>query len=141
MSGLCDDGAVHMLEAAVSSVLVVAVLFYINSAPLWPVDGRDDGLRLLSSDILSVLQYRANSPEHPSIGFALYSQEQWRECGNALGSDIERMLPAGVYYCLDTPYGSIGRMPSDGMSVYSRPFVAFGDTGKMLDCRLILWRA
>jgi len=141
MSGRCEGGAVHMLEAAVSSVLVVAVLFYINSAPLWHFDYCDDGVRLLSSDILNVLQYRANSQEHPSIGFALYSQEQWRECAEALGTDIEGMLPAGVYYCLDTPYGSIGRMPSDGMSIYSRPFVAFGDTGKMLDCRLILWRA
>jgi hypothetical protein len=129
-----------MLEAAVSSVLVVAVLFYINSVQPWPADG-DDSLRLLSSDILSVLQYRAGSPERPSLGFALYSESQWIDSKDALGEEIEGMLPSNVYYCLDTPYGRIGRMPSDGMRIYSRPFVAFCDTGKMLDCRLILWRA
>lgn len=135
-----DDGAVHMIEAAVSSILVAAVLLYISAQP-WPVDGGDDSLRLLSSDILNVLQYRVGSPERPSLGFALYSESQWIESKDALGEEIERMLFPGVYYCLDTPYGHIGRMPPDGMEIYSRPFVAFCDKGSMLECRLILWRA
>jgi hypothetical protein len=136
-----DEGAVHMLEAIMASVLVVAALVYVNTSASLPVHDHPDDLKVLSADVLNVLQYRANSLEHPGLGFALSSPGQWHDSSGALGADIGRMLPGGVYYYLETPYGGIGQRPADGMEVLSRPFVACGGDGKMLDCRMVLWRA
>lgn len=135
-----DEGAVHVLEAIMASVLVIAALVYVNTSGVEARD-RPDDLVALSSDILNVLQYRANSLEHPGLGLALSSAGQWHESSGALGADIGRILPDGVYYYLETPYGGLGQKPVDGMEVCSRPFVACGGDGKMLDCRMILWRA
>ena len=136
-----EEGAVHMLEALMASVLVMAALVYVNTS--LPVQHRDcpDDLAALSADVLNVLQYRANSLEHPGLGFALSSAGQWNDSSEALGADIGHMLPGGVYYYIETPYGGLGQKPVDGMEVCPRPFVACGGDGKMLACKLILWRA
>lgn len=136
-----DEGAIHMLEAALASVLVMAALFYVNSPAVVPAGDRMDDLRALSSDMLNVLEYRPNSLEHPSLGFALSSAGQWGESSGALDADISRILPAGAHYFMETPYGSIGQRPADGMRICSTPFVAYGGPGDMLDCKLMLWRA
>jgi hypothetical protein len=136
-----DEGAVHMLEAALASVLVMAALFYVNSATLWTADGRSDDLRSMSSDVLNVLEYRDNSIEHPALGFALSSAAQWSDSSDELDADIVSMLPDGVYYYLETPYGGIGQRPVDGMGICSRPLVVYGGPGNVLDCKFILWRA
>jgi hypothetical protein len=130
-----------MLEAVMASVLVVAALVYVNTSAAWPVCDHPDGLKALSSDVLDVLQYRANSIEHPSLGFALSSPGQWHDSSAAIGADIGHMLPGDVFYYLETPYGGLGQRPADGSKVCSRPFVACGGDGKMLDCRMVLWRA
>ncbi len=136
-----DEGAVHMLEAIMASVLVMAALVYVNTSAAWPVRDHPDDLKALSSDILNVLQYRANSLEHPGLGFVLSSPGQWHDSSGAMGADIGYMLPDGVFYYLETPYGGLGQKPADGMEVCSRPFVACGGDGKVLDCKMILWRA
>jgi hypothetical protein len=136
-----DDGAVHVLEAIMASVLVVAALFYVNVSMAASARDRLDGLDALSADVLNVLQYRDNSLEHPAIGFALSSPGQWHDSSGALGADIGKMLPVGVFYYLETPYGGIGQRPADGIVVCPRPFVACGGDGKMLDCTMVLWRA
>ncbi len=136
-----DDGAAHMLEAIMASMLVVAALAYVNTAMAGPAYGHPDGLKALSSDVLNILQYRAGSFEHPGLGFALSSEGKWHDSSGALGDDIDSMLPDGVFYCIETPYGDIGQRPADRMKVCTRSFVVCGGDGKMLDCRLTLWRA
>lgn len=141
MARLNDEGAVHMLEAALASVLIVAALFFVNSSMARPSGHTQDGLSTQSSDLLDVLTYRSNSPGHPSLAFMLSSARQWDAGSADLGSDMAAMLPDGVYYYLLTPYGDIGLAPADGMETCSRPFVVYGGAGKMLDCKLVLWRA
>ncbi len=130
-----------MFEAILASTLVLAALFYVNASAALPVREHPDDLAVLSADILNVLQYRVNSLEHPGLGFALSSPGQWQDSSDALGADIRLMLPGGVYYYLETPYGSLGQRPADGIEAYSRPFLSCGGDGMMLDCRIILWRA
>lgn len=141
MARSLDEGAVHMLEAIMASVLVMAALVYVNTSAAWPVRDHSDDLMVLSSDILNVLQYRANSLEHPGLGFTLSSASQWHDSSGALGADISQMLPDGVHYYMETPYGGLGQKPVEGMKICTRPFVAYGGTGIMLDCQFILWRA
>jgi hypothetical protein len=145
MSGLYDDGAVHMLEAILASVLVISTLVMVNSYMIRHVCDGDGGLEALSSDILNLLTYRDNSLEHPCLGFTLSSMKQWNNSSSALGADIEKMLPAGVYYHMSTPYGTLGNAPAEWARGYSRTFIAYSgfgqSTGEMLDCKLVLWRA
>ncbi len=130
-----------MFEAILASVLVMAALAYVNVSLAVPGHDPPEDLAALSSDMLNVLQYREDSLERPGLGLALSSADAWHDCSAALGADISRMLPDGVYYYLEAPYGSLGHKPVDGMEVCPRPFVACGGDGKMLDCQLILWRA
>jgi hypothetical protein len=145
MSGPYDDGAVHMLEAILASVLVISTLVMVNSYTVRHVNDGGNGLATLSSDILNLITYRDNSIEHPGLGFTLSSMEQWNNSSLALGADIEKMLPAGVYYHMATPYGTLGNIPAERARGYSRPFIAYSGfghgTGEMLDCKLVLWRA
>jgi len=136
-----DEAAVHVLEAIMASVLIMAALAYVNASMPVPSSDRPDDLEILSSDVLNVLQYRDNSLEHPGLGFTLSSPARWQDSSGALGADIGHMLPDGVFYYLETPCGVLGQKPVDGVEVCSRPFVACGGDGKMLDCRMILWRA
>jgi hypothetical protein len=142
---LNDHGTVHMIEAALASVLVVAVLFFVNSTVVGPSGGRPNDLGSLSSDLLNVITYRGSSLEHPSLGFTLSSEDRWKNGSAALYTDIKSMLPDGVYCFMVTPYGTLGPAPGDGMEAYSRPFLAYGNVGhgrgQMLDCKLVLWRA
>lgn len=139
--GLFDDeGVVHMLEAIMASVLVIATLFYVNSSAVMSPADKQEGLGMLSSDLVNVLMYRDNSIEHPSLGFTLSSESQWKDSKDALGSDLESMLPNGVYYYMATPYGQLGNAPADGVKTFSRPYLAYGGGTRILDCKLVLWR-
>ncbi len=129
-----DEGVVHMLEAIMASVLVIAALFYVNSSAIVPPADKQENLGILSSDLINVLMYRDNSLEHPSLGFTLSSGSQWNDSKNAMGSDLESMLPNGVYYYMVTPYGDLGNEPADGVKTFSRPFMAYG--GGTRDIRL-----
>lgn len=135
-----DEGTVHMIEAALASIMVLAALFYVNSMVASPVEDRTDGLESISSDVINVLEYRANSIEHPALGFALSSNVQWDQSSGPLAVDIGHILPAGIFYYVETPYGAIGQKPANGVDVYTRPFVAYGGPGNILDCKLSLWR-
>ena len=145
MSGRHDDGAVHMLEATLASVLVISTLVAVNSFPVRLSGESGDELGMVAADILNVVIYGDSSIEHPGVGFSLSSPAQWENSSPALGADIGKMLPAGVHYYLATPYGTLGRTAVDGAVSCSRPFVAYSGfdngTGQMLDCKLVLWRA
>jgi len=131
-----------MIEAALASVLVLAVLFFVNSTAIQAHGERPNDLGVLSSDLLDVLTCRGSSLEHPGLGFTLSSGEQWKHSSAALYSDMESMLPDGVYCYMATPYGTLGQAPGEGMESYSRPFLAYGgQSGQILDCKLVLWRA
>lgn len=138
--GRNDEGAVHLIEAALATAMVMAALFYVNSMAPAPAEGRPGGLEALSADLLSVLEFRGNSLEHPALGFTLSSATQWIESSDELYEDILHMLPSGTYCYMETPYGTIGRRPAAGASLYVRPFIACDDDGKMLDCKLTMWR-
>lgn len=144
MSGRHDAGAVHMLEAILASVLVISTLFLASSYAIRHPESCDD-LSVLSSDILNVMTYRDSSLEHPGLGFTLSSPGRWKDYSSAMGADIEKMLPKGVFYYIATPYGILGATPADGARTASRPFIAYsrpdGGPGEMLDCKLVLWRA
>ena len=141
MGQLDDDGVVHMLEAIMASVLVIAALFYVNSSAVMPPADKQKDLGILSSDLVNVLTYRDNSIEHPSLGFTLSSESQWNDSKNTMGSDLESMLPNSVYYYMETPYGEIGNKPADGVKTFSRPFLVYGGNTRILDCKLVLWRS
>ncbi|HTY91148.1 MAG TPA: hypothetical protein VMC84_08240 [Methanocella sp.] len=138
---LNDGGAVHLIEAALATVIVIGALYYVNSAAPLTHAGRDDSLGLLSSDMLNVMEFRAGSIEHPSLGFTLSSAAQWNDSSDELSADILHTLPPGTYYFMETPYGTIGQSPATGADMYVMPFIACGDAGIMLDCKLTLWRA
>jgi hypothetical protein len=144
MSGHRDDGAVHMLEAILASVLVISTLFMASSYALRHPESSGD-LSILASDILNVMTYKDSSLEHPGLGFTLLSPGRWKDYSSTLGADIEKMLPKGVFYYVATPYGTLGPMPADGSRTASVPFIAYsrpdGGPGEMLDCKLVLWRA
>ena len=135
-----EEGVVHMLEAIMASVLVIAALIYVNSSAVMPPADKQENLGMLSSDLVNVLMYRDNSLEHPSLGFTLSSGSQWNDSKDALGRDLESMLPAGVYYYMATPYGELGDLPADGAKTFSRPYLAYGGGTRILDCKLVLWR-
>ena len=139
--GRDDEGAVHLIEAVMAAAMVLAVLYYMGSMMPASSEGRTSGLETLSSDLISVLEFRGNSLEHPSLGFTLSSADRWNDSSDELYADADRMLPAGTYCYIDTPYGDIGRRPASGSNICVKPFMASGDGGTMLDCKLILWRA
>jgi hypothetical protein len=138
--GRNEEGAVHLIEAALAAAMVMVVLFYVNSMACMPAEERVGGLEPLSSDLLNVLEFRVNALEHPALGFTLSSAAQWNDSSDELYADVLRMLPAGTYCYLETPYGCVGQRPAAGAGIYVRPFVASGYAG-MLDCKLTLWRA
>ena len=144
MSGHGDDGAVHMLEAILASTLVISTLFLASSNAIRHPESSGD-LSILSSDILNVMAHKDSSLEHPCLGFTLSSPGRWKDYSSALGADIKKMLPKGVYYYMATPYGTLGAMPADGARTASMPFIAYSRPddcpGEMLDCKLVLWRA
>ncbi len=140
MLGRNDEGAVHLIEATLAAAMVMAALFYVNNMAPQPSEGRPDGLEAFSADLLNVLEYRGNSLEHPALDFTLSSDTQWKESSDELYEDILHMLPPGTYCYMETPYGTIGRRPATGASLYVRPFIACDDEGGMLDCKLTLWR-
>jgi hypothetical protein len=134
-----------MIEALLAAAIVISTLVLVNTYTVMPERDSGDDLEMLSLDILNVISYKDNSLEHPGLGFTLLSPEQWKKSSIALGADIGEMLPAGVYYYMATPYGTLGMRPADGSSVNSRPFIAYSSSengsGQMLDCKLVLWRA
>lgn len=138
---LNDEGAVHLIEAALAAVIVMGALFYVNILLPLPSPGHADSLEPMSSDMLNIIEFRAYSLEHPSLGFALSSDTQWNNSSDELYADILHILPSGTYCYLETPYGAIGTRPAAGVNMRVRPFIASGDDGKILDCKLTLWRA
>ena len=136
-----DEGAVHLIEAAIAAAIVMAVLYYLSSVAPMQAEPQGSGLEDISSDILSILEFRANSLDHPSLGFALSTMARWNDSSSRIYADAVRTLPAGTYCYIETPYGSIGQRPAGECTVYVKPFIASGDGGAMLDCELVLWRA
>lgn len=139
--GQDDQGAVHLIEAALAAAMVMAALFYVDAMAPSPAAGHSGSLEDLSSDLLNVLLFRGSSLEHPSLEFTLSSPAQWRESSADICQDIPYMLPPGTYCYIDTPYGTIGQRPAPGAALYVRPFIVCNDDGDMLDCKLTLWRA
>lgn len=136
-----DNGAIHMLESALATVLLLSTLAYINSCVMAPAAEDTPDLRLMSADITHVLSYRSSSVEHPNLSYAFSSPVCWGRSSGHLGHDIRDMLPHGTYYYFSSPYGELGDRPPDGVGMCARPIEIFSDAGEtIMDCELILWR-
>ncbi|MCD1294814.1 hypothetical protein CUJ83_07355 [Methanocella sp. CWC-04] len=130
-----------MLEAMAASILLVSVLACLNVAAPAMNDDTED-LMLLSSDMLNILMYRSSTPEHPNLGHAMSSGTDWENDSAKIDEDARSMLPDRVKYYMVTGYGCIGDRPPSGVNVCVRPFQAYCiDTGQIMDCSIMVWRA
>ncbi len=136
-----EHGAVHMLEAVLATVLLISVLAFMNANITAPVSSEHDSLGSLSGDIINVLMYRNNTVEDPGLAHVMSSSKEWKNDSAILGTSIAEMLPAGVHYYLQSPYGELGERPPSYVKTYARPFIVYCENGeKMEECELILWR-
>lgn len=136
-----DRGAVHMLEAILATVLLISVLAYMNVNTAAPGSSEHDDLGPLSGDILNVLMYRNNTVEDPGLAHVMSSLKEWKDDSAVMGTSIEEMLPEGVHYDLQSPYGELGDRPPSYTKTYARPFTVYcEDEEKMEECELILWQ-
>ena len=141
--GLIADhgGALHMIEAVMAALLILSALAGINAISDRPSPDNSDDLRLMSSDLLYIMEQRQNMPGHPGLAQALSSPSAWAEHSPGLVSDLRGYMPAGFRCCLITPYGKAGDCPPDGAAMFVRPFLAYRqETGDIIDCSLIVWR-
>jgi hypothetical protein len=132
-----------MIEAIVGAFLMLSCVTCLSAMPHGfsrESDGGDD-LRIMSADLLYLLEYRDNSPGHPGLASTLSTPASWSEQSPDIESDIRSFLPPGVMACLVTPYGDTGDFPPDDAVMYARLFLGFRrDTHEAMDCKLILWR-
>ncbi len=138
---MSDEGAVHMLEAILASVMVIATLAYMNANVQALSSAAYDDLPPLSDDILNVLMYRSNTVSDPGLAHVVSSREEWNSDAAVMGESIREMLPAGTHYYLRSPYGELGEMPPSFVRSYARPFAVYCKSdGRMKECELVLWR-
>lgn len=138
---MSDDGAVHMLEAILATVMIIAMLAYMNANVQASSSGAYDGLRPLSGDILDVLMYRSNTVIDPGLAHVMSSPEEWNDDAATMGESIDAMLPDGTHYYLRSPYGELGERPPSFVKSYARPFAVYCESeGRMEECELVLWR-
>ncbi len=136
-----DLGAVHMLEAIMATVLLISTLAYMNANITALPPGEHDSLGPLSGDILNVLMHRNNTVENPGLAHVMSSQKEWTNDSAVMGVSIEEMLPDNVHYFLLSPYGELGARPPSYIQTYAKPFTVYcGETEKLEECELILWR-
>jgi hypothetical protein len=138
---MSDDGAVHMLEAIMAAVMIIAMLAYMNANVQAPASGGYDSLRPLSGDVLDVLMYRSNTVADPGLAHVVSSPEEWNSDAAVMGESIRAMLPDGTHYYLRSPYGELGEMPPPFVKSYARPFAVYCESeGRVEECELVLWR-
>lgn len=135
-----DSGAVHLIEAIISAAVLLAVLSFIQTMPA-AVNLEDHSLDYMSEDVLNVFTFMSGTTGHPDFRLALSTSSGWNSTSAMLASDTRGLLPPDVSYLLETQYGSIGTPPPDGAMTYSLPFLAYcQDNGRIIQCRLVLWR-
>ena len=126
---------------SLATVLLISALAYMNANITAPALSEHDGLGPLSGDILNVLMYRNNTVEDPGLAHVMSSPKEWKNDSAMMGVSIEEMLPEGVHYYLQSPYGELGERPPSYVKTYARPFTVYcEEEEKMEDCELILWR-
>ena len=136
-----DRGAIYTAEAAFAAILLLATLAGIMYVQPGDPGQCPEDLRILSSDLLNILEYRSNLPAHPNLAYVICSQADWKAKAPVLDEDVRSMLPAGTRFYMTTPAGSIGDAPPDYAPKYVRPFEAFArETNTIVECKLILWR-
>jgi hypothetical protein len=137
------EGAMYMIEAIIGAVLLLSCMACLSSMPQGFArgSGDDSDLRVMSADLLCILEYRDNRPGHPGLAQALSTPGAWLEHSSPIESDISGLLPPDVRGCLVTPYGVTGDFPPDGAAMYVRPFLGWRmDTHEAISCKLIVWR-
>ncbi|CAJ36046.1 hypothetical protein RCIX645 [Methanocella arvoryzae MRE50] len=113
----------------------------MHMQPAEPPADTDD-LRIMSSDLLNIMEHRGNLPGHPDFAHVITSRDDWEARAPELEADIRTMLPPGSRFFLTTPFGDAGDVPPDCAPKFVRPFQAFvPETNTIVECRLIVWRA
>ena len=138
---ISETGAVYTVEAAFAAILLISTLaLIVHLQPADPQPGTED-LRVLSEDMLNILEYRGNLPGHPDLAHAVASQAEWDARAPELEADVRSMLPPGTRFYLSTPFGSAGDAPPEYAPRHVRPFQAFvPEMNTIAECKLILWR-
>lgn len=136
-----ETGAIYTVEAAFAAVLLIATLAIIlQIQPSHPQQDTED-LRVLSADVLNILEYRYNLPGHPDLAHVISSQADWDARSQAMQADVRSMLPPGARFYMSTPFGDTGDVPPEYAPKYVRPFEAFApETNSIVECKLIIWR-
>ena len=135
-------GAVYTVEAAFAAVLLISALALIVHMQPAESPADTDDLRIMSSDLLNIMEHRGNLPGHPDLAHAIASGADWEARAPQIEADIRQMLPPGSRFFLTTPFGEAGDAPPDYAPKYVRPFQAFvPETNTIAECRLIIWRA
>lgn len=100
-----------------------------------------DDLRILSDDLLNILQYRGSLPGHPDLASVMSSRADWNARAPILQADVRSMLPQGTRFYLSTTYGDIGDVPPDSAPKHVRAFEAFAaEENTIIEGTLIVWR-
>lgn len=136
-----EAGAVYTVEAAFAAILLISTMAIIaHLQPADPQPGTED-LRVISEDMLNILQYRGNLPGHPNLAYVAASQAEWDARAPELEADIRSMLPPGTRFYMSTPFGNAGDRPPEYAPKYVRPLQAFvPETNTIAECKLIVWR-
>ena len=136
-----DSAAVHTFEALVAAILIVSTLSWTLALHPTASPAGPDDLRALSSDLLNVLEYRGNLPDHPDLAHVIDSQESWDANSPLLDTDVRSMLPPGTKYYLTTQFGFRGDAPPESVQIYVRTFEAFRSDEKVIaEGKLMVWR-
>jgi hypothetical protein len=136
-----QEGAVHMIEAVLSAFLVLSALACAQTISALPTGESGADLAQITTDLVYVLEHSEGRPGHPDLAQAMSSQAVWEDLSPDLEADIRDRLPDGCRAWVETPYGSIGDEPPDLAVKSVRPFLVYRqETGKLIGCRLVVWR-
>jgi hypothetical protein len=136
-----DTAAIHVAEALLASFIVLSALTLTGLPSAGPADAGLHDMETMASDLIDVMEHRDSRPGHPSLASVMTSAESWNEESASLESDLREFVPWGTWFCLTTPYGSVGDRPPDGVVSCARPFQAYcRSDGRIVDCCLTIWR-
>jgi hypothetical protein len=141
--GLIGDhrGTLYVIEAVISGIMIVSTLACIGIIPDASGVDRCDDLKLMSADLLQVLEGSGGSLMHSGLAQALSSQTAWEGHSHAIECSLRSFMPAGYRVYLRTPYGDAGDCLTDCVPMSVRPFLAYRqETGDIIECSLIVWR-
>lgn len=120
--------SVSMLEALAGVVLVVGVLLGFGLDVSSP-DTREQQLQRYAEDAATILA--EEPPRHANtsrLGEIVASQRQFERERSALARRVERLLPANVFYRIETEHGAVGYARPEGVATGEATVATTGGT-------------